>query len=100
MYSNYLHDMQRPSYKINQSQIYFFRNKLWLDDCVVVPSSKIHEIIEQNHNGILQGHWGGAKTAQILRRKYIIQNLNQHVQQHVLTCPDFQLIKADKHQKR
>ena len=78
----------------------FFRNKLWLDDRIVVPSSRIHEIIEQNNNSILQGHWGGAKTTQILRRKYIIQNLNHHVQQHALTCPDCQLIKADKHHKR
>ena len=78
----------------------FFRNKIWLDDRMVVPASRIHEIIEQNHNGNLQGHWGGAKTAQILQRKYIIPNLNHHVQQHVLTCPDCQLIKADKHCKR
>ena len=39
----------------------FFRNKLWLDDRIVVPSLRIHEIIEQNHNGILQGHWAVQK---------------------------------------
>ena len=93
MDSNYMHDIKRWRLQINRSKYTFFQNKIWLDDRIVVPTSRIHEIIEHNHNGILQGHWGGAKTAQFLRCEYIIPNVNHHVQQHVLTCPDSQLFK-------
>ena len=29
---------------------HYFRNKIWLDERIVVPASRIHKIIKQNHN--------------------------------------------------
>ena len=74
--------------------------RFWMDNRIVVPEVRAPEIIDKYHNGILQGHWGIAKTVEIIKRKYFIPNLVKHVQQHILTCPGCQRLKVNKQKQR
>ena len=46
----------------------FHHGKWWLDDLVMVPDSKIEDVITSCHDAIKAGHWGCRKTLQILQR--------------------------------
>ena len=77
-----------------------FNQRIWLGDRILVPQTRVTEVIDTYHNGILQGHWGIAKTIAILKRKYFIPGITKHVQQHVTNCPQCQRIKIHKQKQR
>ena len=66
-------DSQDPRYE-------FINGRLWIGDRIVVSQSRAQEILDTYHNGILQGHWGIAKTIEIIKTQII------HPQHHI-TCP-------------
>ena len=72
-------DVLDPKYKI-------YNQRIWIGDRILVLQSRVTEIVDSYHNGILQGHWGIAKTISIIKRKYFILEITKYVQQHVAHC--------------
>ena len=74
--------------------------RFWEDDRIVVPANRISKVIAQYHDNMVAGHWGVPRTTAIVTRRFSFQNIKQHVHQHVTTCPQCQIVKADRHQAR
>ena len=53
---------------------------------LVVPDAKVREIVEMNHDHMLAGHLGVAKTFARLLRQYAWPKMRQDVKQHVKDC--------------
>ena len=78
----------------------FHRGKYWHDDRILVPDSRIGEIITWYHDAMTAGHWGARKTHQILQRKYIFNNMKEAVDLHVRTCNICQRVKSERRSAR
>ena len=74
----------------------FHHGKYWHDDRILVPDTRIEEIISSCHDAMTAGHWGGRKTLQILQRRYIFNNMKTAVTRHVKTCNTCQPVKAER----
>ena len=72
-------DVLDPKYEL-------YNQRIWIGDRILVLQSRVTEIVDSYHNGILQGHWGIAKTIAIIKRKYFILEITKYVQQHVAHC--------------
>ena len=72
-------DVLDPKYKI-------YNQRIWIGDRILVLQSRVTEIVDSYHNGILQGHCGIAKPIAIIKRKYFILEITKYVQQHVAHC--------------
>ena len=64
-----------------------YSQRIWIGDRTLVPQSRVTEIIDSYHNGVLQGHWGIAKTIAIIKRNYFIIPRTRHT---LSTMPDNQ----------
>ena len=75
-------------------------NRIWWDDKIVVPNSRISEIIKAHHDSIVAGHWGIHKTVSLIRRRFYFPKMRHHVAQHIQSCHTCQVVKADNHKPR
>jgi transposase InsO family protein len=57
-----------------------------LHNRLIVPLVKVKEIIEANHDHMLAGHLGIAKTLARIKRQYKWPQMKQHVVLHVNSC--------------
>ena len=74
----------------------FHHHRIWDADRILVPRSKIREVIEQCHSTVLQGHWGPRKTFDLVARKYFFPHAKTLVQEFVRACLTCQRIKPDR----
>ena len=58
------------------------------DECgkILVPNSKIKEVLENNHDHVLAGHLGVAKTLSRIKRQFTWPSMTKDVKQYVKTC--------------
>ena len=47
-------------------------DRFWREDKIIVPDDEAIRtaVVAAHHTGILQGHWGEAKTTEIVRRRF------------------------------
>jgi transposase InsO family protein len=57
-----------------------------INDRLIVPLVKVKEILEENHDHMLAGHLGIAKTLAKIKRQYKWPQMKQHVVLHVNSC--------------
>ena len=53
---------------------------------LVVPANRIKEILEMNHDHMLAGHLGIAKTLSRLQRQYVWPGMRKDVETHINSC--------------
>ena len=66
---------------------------------VIVPDDETIStaVVAAHHTGILQGHWGEAKTTEIVRRRFWFPGMPAFIQDFIKKCDTCQRIKADRH---
>jgi hypothetical protein len=73
--------LKTKRYKYNdKGEIIDLHNRL------IVPLVKIKEIIEANHDHMLAGHLGIAKTLARIKRQYKWPQMKQHIVLHIKSC--------------
>lgn len=79
---------------------YTLRNGLvYKAEAIVIPpdSSVRAELLRLHHDDELAGHFGAAKTRELISRKYYWPELRADVEEYVRTCSVCQRCKAKKH---
>ena len=74
----------------------YHNGRIWVADRVLVPASKIREVLRQHHGDVTHGHWGARKTYDLVARKFHFQNMKAIVAEFVRTCPECQRAKPDR----
>ena len=69
------------------------QGRLWLKGKILVPESSYHD-------SPASGHWGGSRTASMLKRSHVFTNLRRKVKAYVRSCDVCQRAKADCHLPR
>ena len=72
----------------------FHHGRLWDSDRILVPRSKIRQVIAECHEGVLNGHWGPRKTYDLVARKYFFKHIKSLVTEFVKACSICQRVKA------
>jgi transposase InsO family protein len=57
-----------------------------INNRLIVPLVKVKEVLEENHDHMLAGHLGIAKTLAKIKRQYKWPQMKQHVVLHVNSC--------------
>ena len=83
-----------------QNNIFYHHGKYWVDDRIMVLESRITEVISGSHDAVTAGHWGSRKALQMLQRKYIFNDMKEHVDHHVKTCNVCQRVKSERKRAR
>ena len=74
---------------------------LWYKGRLYIPEKqdlKLH-ILEQDHDSKVAGHWGHAKTLEILTRNWYWPNMDQTVRNYVNICDECQRNKSRRHKR-
>ena len=74
--------------------------RLWKDDRIIVPATKVPAVLDQFHDHMVSGHWGIPRTADMLRRRFVIPHLKEVVTAHVKGCRACMLNKAQRHRQK
>ena len=74
--------------KKEQDESFELNNKLLInkEGKILVPKTKIEEILRLNHDHILAGHLGIAKTTARIKRQYVWPNMINDIKKHVTSC--------------
>ena len=65
-----------------------------------VPENHINDILRQCHNSKIAGHWGRARTQELVSRNFTWHNWRKDVMHYVAICKACQMNKADRHAKQ
>ena len=79
----------RPEYRLRNGLI-------WDGARIVVPHSKVKEILKLHHSSPLSGHLGISKTYDLVNRKYWFPHMRIQVQQFVQECDNCQRNKSER----
>ena len=76
-------------------------DRFWREDKIIVPDDEAIRtaVVAAHHTGILQGHWGEAKTTEIVRRRFWFPGMPAFIQDFIKKCDTCQRIKADRHKQ-
>jgi len=80
----------KPEYRLRNGLI-------WDNARIVVPHSKVSEILRMHHASPLSGHLGIAKTFDLISRKYWFPHMRHTIQQFVQRCDICQRNKTERH---
>jgi RNase H-like domain found in reverse transcriptase/Integrase zinc binding domain len=75
----------------NQQGLWMFKN------AVIVPKRLEKPVIEDCHDGLLQGHFGEARTVEKIQRRYYFPGMIRKVQTYIRGCEDCQKNREDHH---
>ena len=65
-----------------------------------VPENHINDILCQCHDSKIAGHWGRARTQELVSRNFTWHNWRKDVMHYVATCKACQMNKVDCHAKQ
>ena len=74
----------------------FRHGRLWKDDHIEVPRSKLRDTMEFRHSNTAHGHCGLRKTYELIARKFVFKNMKSLIAEFIQTCPECQRSKADR----
>ena len=80
----------------------YHNGRLWQNDLIIVPSDQqiIRNTISRHHDGVVEGHWGIAKTQEIMKRRYIFPEMENSIRDYCLNCDICQRIKVDRSKRK
>ena len=65
-----------------------------------MPKPLREEFVSSCHDAITAGHWGSRKTLQVLRRRYLFDDVKEFVDHHIRTCHTCQRVKSERKSSR
>ena len=71
------------------------RGRFWEGDLICVPRRQMLEILHFFHDGATQGHFGTAKTLDLISRRFTFPHMRKAVDTFVQSCPACQVSKAE-----
>ena len=78
----------------------YHHGRLWVGDKIIVPKSRVTEVIALCHDVNPTSHWGVTRTATLVTRRFLVPGLKAQVQRYVRSCPVCQQYKTDHHLPR
>jgi Integrase zinc binding domain/Chromo (CHRromatin Organisation MOdifier) domain/RNase H-like domain found in reverse transcriptase/Integrase core domain len=71
---------------------------VWMfQGAIIVPKRLEKLVIKECHDGVLQGHFGEARTVEKIQRKYYFPGMIKKVRRYIKACEDCQRNKEDHH---
>src|SRR4029077_7868479 len=64
---------------------------------IIVPERLEKDVIYANHDGLLQGHAGEARTVERIQRNYYFPGMTRKVRKYIKRCEDCQKNREDHH---
>ena len=72
----------------------FFAGRLWYHDRIIIPVSRLNEIISAYHSQAASFHWGMLKTYDIIARKFHHPKLRLYIRKFIMSCDVCQRTKS------
>ena len=73
----------------------YHSGRMWHYDRIIVPQSRVWQLIKQYHDLSTAGHWGINRTVCLLKRRYVIEHVSRLVRKYCMSCLAFQKAKAE-----
>jgi hypothetical protein len=84
-----------PAWRIDENQVLRYNGRIYVPEEPAIRQ----EILSQNHDTHMAGHFGARRTLELISRLYYWPTLSQDVQDYVRTCAICQRSKAPRHIK-
>ena len=62
------------------------RGRVWMEELIRVPLARTQEVVRNFHDGSTSGHWGTAKTLDLLARRFIFPRVRPIVEEYIRSC--------------
>ena len=72
----------------------FFAGRLWFHDRIIIPVSRLNEIISAYHSQAASFHWGMLITYDIIARKFHHPKLRRYIRKFIMSCDVCQRTKS------
>ena len=82
-----------PAWTVDSNDLLRYQGRLYVPD----EESVRMELLKIHHDDELAGHYGAAKTTELLSRKYYWVGMTKYVKEYVETCDLCQRTKAPRH---
>ena len=67
---------------------------------MIVPASRVQEVIRNHHSSVLSGHWSAPKTRHLVERRYSFPGLPTAIDKFVECCDICQRTKSERGRHR
>jgi hypothetical protein len=84
-----------PVWRIDDKEVLRYNGRIYVPEEPAIRQ----EILSQNHDTRMAGHFGARRTLELISRLYYWPSLSQDVQEYVRTCAVCQRSKAPRHSK-
>ena len=84
-----------PVWRVDENQVLRYNGRIYVPEEPAIRQ----EILSQNHDTHMAGHFGARRTLELISRLYYWPTLSQDVQDYVRTCAICQRSKAPRHSK-
>ena len=74
----------------------FKHGRIWRVDRIIVPASRVQEVIRYHHSSVLSGHWSAPKTRHLVERRYTFPGLPAAIDKFVECCDICQRTKSER----
>ena len=75
----------------------FKHGRIWRVDRVIVPASRVQEVIRNHHSSVLARHWNSHKTRHLVERRHSFHGLPASTEKFVECCEICQRTKSREH---
>jgi hypothetical protein len=92
MTTGYLIDPDKDKYKLQPSGLRYYDDKIYVPD----HGSLRQEILREHHDSMTAGHFGQARTLELVRRHFFWPTLTKDINQYVASCEECQRNKPSR----
>ena len=78
----------------------FKHGRIWRVDRMIVPASRVQELIRNHHWSVLSGHWSAPKTRHLVERCHTFPGLPKAIDKFVECCDICQRTKSQRGRHR
>ena len=78
----------------------FKHGRIWRVDRMIVPASRVQEVIRNHNSSVLSGHWSAPKTRHLVERRYTFPGLPTAIDKFVECCDICQRTKSERGRHR
>ena len=69
-------------------------------ELLLVPEDMWAQLVKEHHDAMAAGHWGVARTMELISRNYWWPNLRTTVEEYIARCERCQRAKPDRHARQ
>ena len=83
-----------------RSETDFKHGRIYRVDRMIVPASRVQEVIRNHHSSVLTGHWTASNTRHLVERRYTFPGLPTAIDKFVERCDICQRTKSERGRRR